>query len=145
MTPDLSHLSNSEFVAYLDKHSSDPCVNRLVRIMQSMTDIKFDLESVGMNPDSNMFAEDGEYLAPSNYILSLRDNINLLNELLSEANTEIDRLSKRTVLELIDSLRVDIQQLTIRAIDAETRARVAVDQKQIALDKLKMWSILATE
>ena len=153
MTMNLNHLSNSEFISYLDKHSVDPVVLRLVNIISHPIDgLLPPLYNMGLDVNLHKFTKDGISITPAEYIDSLLDKITELRTMYDETwdnyITERDRadaLENRTVAELITSLQLDIQRVTNRAIDAETRARVAVDQKQIALDKLKMWSTLATE
>ena len=150
----LNHLSNSELLVYLDKHSTDPLIVRLVNIlMEKQYGLVSDLLAAGMNEQTWTFCPDSynEYY-PGQYISHLQDKLDhALDDLehseflLKQANEEIDEFKARTVAELIAELHTEVRAANFRADEAEKWRRKAQEEVQTTRDKMKVWRALTTD
>jgi hypothetical protein len=150
----INHLSNSELLVYLDKHSTDPLIVRLVNIlMEKQYGLVSDLLAAGMNEQTWTFCPDNynEYY-PGQYISHLRDKLDhALDDLehseflLKQANEEIDELKARTVAELIAELHTEVRTANFRADEAEKWRRKAQVEVETTRDKMKVWRALTTD
>jgi hypothetical protein len=150
----LNHLSNSELLVYLDKHSTDPLIVRLVNIlMEKQYGLVSDLLAAGMNEQTWTFCPDSyNEFYPGQYISHLRDKLDhALDDLedcefqLKQAKEEIDELKARTVAELIAELHTEVRTANFRADEAEKWRRKAQDEVQATRDKMKVWRALTTD
>jgi hypothetical protein len=150
----LNHLSNSELLVYLDKHSTDPLIVRLVNIlMEKQYGLVSDLLAAGMNEQTWTFCPDSyNEFYPGQYISHLRDKLDhALDDLehseflLKQANEEIDELKARTVAELIAELHVEVRTANFRADEAEKWRRKAQQEVETTRDKMKVWRALTTD
>ena len=150
----LDHLSNSELLVYLDKHSTDPLIVRLVNIlMEKQYGLVSDLLAAGMNEQTWTFSPDNynEYY-PGQYISHLRNELDYAKDeledrefQLKQAKMEIEELKARTVAELIAELHVEVRTANFRADEAEKWKRKAQEEVQTTRDKMKVWRALTTD
>jgi hypothetical protein len=150
----LNHLSNSELLVYLDKHSTDPLIVRLVNIlMEKQYGLVSDLLAAGMNEQTWTFSPDNynEYY-PGQYISHLHNELDYANDelkhrefLLKQANEEIVELKARTVAELIAELHQEVRTANFRADEAEKWKRKAQQEVETTRDKMKVWRALTTD
>ena len=150
----INHLSNSELLVYLDKHSTDPLIVRLVNfLMEKLYGLVSHLLAAGMNEQTWTFCPDNynEYY-PGQYISHLRDKLDhALDDLehseflLKQANEEIDELKARTVAELIAELHTEVRTANFRADEAEKWRRKAQVEVETTRDKMKVWRALTTD
>jgi uncharacterized protein YgfB (UPF0149 family) len=150
----LNHLSNSELLVYLDKHSTDPLIVRLVNIlMEKQYGLVSDLLAAGMNEQTWTFSPDNynEYY-PGQYISHLHNELDYAKDeledcefQLKQAKKEIEDLKARTVAELIAELHQEVRTANFRADEAEKWKRKAQQEVQDTKDKMKVWRALTTD
>ena len=150
----LNHLSNSELLVYLDKHSTDPLIVRLANIlMEKQYGLVSDLLAAGMNEQTWTFSPDNynEYY-PGQYISHLHNELDYVKDelkhcefQLKQAKEEIIELKARTVAELIAELHVEVRTANFRADEAEKWRRKAQEEVQTTRDKMKVWRALTTD
>ena len=154
MNMNFNHLSDDELLRYLDKHNTDPLMQRVVDIlMHKQHGIISDLVESGMNPETWTFRPDGynEYY-PGQYVSHLENTVSSIEEdlqcvqyELEDAKDEIKKLKARTVAELISELHQEIKNSNYLIAQAEKARDAAKEQEKVALSKLKMWTILSTD
>ena len=150
----LNHLSNSELLVYLDKHSTDPLIVRLANIlMEKQYGLVSDLLAAGMNEQTWTFSPDNynEYY-PGQYISHLHNELDYVKDelkhcefQLKQAKEEIIELKARTVAELIAELHVEVRTANFRADEAEKWRRKAQEEVETTRDKMKVWRALTTD
>jgi hypothetical protein len=150
----LDHLSNSELLVYLDKHSTDPLIVRLVNIlMEKQYGLVSDLLAAGMNEQTWTFCPDSyNEFYPGQYISHLRDKLDYaLDDLedcefqLKQAKEEIEELRARTVAQLIAELHAEVTTARYLADEAEQRRRNMIDEVETTRNKMKVWRALTTD
>jgi hypothetical protein len=150
----LNHLSSSELLVYLDKHSTDPLMVRLANIlMEKQYGLVSDLLAAGMNEQTWTFSPDNynEYY-PGQYISHLhneldyaKDELKYCEFQLKQAKDEIKDLKARTVAELIAELHQEVRTANFRADEAEKWKRKAQQEVETTRDKMKVWRALTTD
>jgi hypothetical protein len=150
----LNHLSNSELLVYLDKHSTDPLIVRLVNIlMEKQYGLVSDLLAAGMNEQTWTFCPDSynEYY-PGQYISHLHNELDYAKDelkdcefQLQQAKKEIEDLKARTVAELIAELHQEVRTANFRTEEAEKWRRKAQQEVEATRDKMKVWRALTTD
>ena len=150
----LNHLSSSELLVYLDKHSTDPLMVRLANIlMEKQYGLVSDLLAAGMNEQTWTFSPDNynEYY-PGQYISHLHNELDYAKDelkdcefQLQQAKKEIEELKARTVAELIAELHQEVRTANFRADEAEKWRRKAQQEVQDTKDKMKVWRALTTD
>jgi hypothetical protein len=150
----LNHLSNSELLVYLDKHSTDPLIVRLVNIlMEKQYGLVSDLLAAGMNEQTWTFSPDSyNEFYPGQYISHLKNELDsIYDELedcqfkLSQAELEIKDLNARTVGQLIAELHQEVRDANLRTDEAEKWRRKAQQEVETTRDKMKVWRALTTD
>ena len=134
----LLHLTDTELLDYLDKFSDDPLILRLVRMQTPYAEVLDDLVRAGANDD---FQFDNCY-SPSEYIHHLENEIEYLSCELAESQKEVAKLQARTVLEIMAELKNDIEATNNEVRRARLDVGKALQERDEALKKLKMWTTL---
>lgn len=145
MAMNLNNLTDNELIEYIIKHDDDPIRVRLATHMQRVSGaIIDDLLDAGMDDTWCNFRSDingGEY-HPGKYIIHLENEVEYLNDRLSDADKEIKNLQARTVMEVFAELKQEIKtaeyQKELAIKDRQAAERKAEDMKH----KLDMWAIL---
>ena len=145
MAMNLNNLTDNELIDYIIKHDDDPIRVRLATHMQRVSGaIIDDLLDAGMDDtwcNFNSVVNGGEY-HPGKYIIHLENEVEYLNNRLSDVDKEIKNLQARTVMEVFAELKQEIKtieyakELAIK--DRQAAERKAEDMKH----KLDMWAIL---
>ena len=150
----LDHLTNDELLLYLDKHSTDPLIQRLVNVLlEKQHGLISDLLAAGMDEQTWTFSPDNyNNYYPGQYISHLHNEVDYITrELedcqfkLSQAELEIKNLKARTVAELIAELHQEVVTANFRADDAEKSRKRAHEEVQLTRDKMKVWRALSTD
>ena len=150
----LNHLSSSELLVYLDKHSTDPLMVRLANIlMEKQYGLVSDLLAAGMNEQTWTFSPDNynEYY-PGQYISHLHNELDYAKDelkdcefQLKQAKKEIEDLKARNVAQLIAELHVEVTTANLRADEADKWRRKAQQEVETTRDKMKVWRALTTD
>jgi hypothetical protein len=156
----LNHLSDVELLRYLDLTSTDPTIIRLINMLSAPNGgLVGDLVEAGMDPNTWVFTEDYQDYFPGEYITHLQKMVDyeqqdrvIAESDLADMREEVDRLSRRSVTQLL----VDAEQ-AIGTAEANHRyavreaekAHEVIDRVQAENRHLKeqlgMWNILGTE
>lgn len=123
-------LSDSEFCRRLWLENPDPVVQRLLTMMEDLSEWKEAMDD---------FAEPWEI---KDDIRELEDENEYLRAQLSEVNDKLKKLEARTVVDLISDLRLQIYQKDDRARRAEAEKEAAMTSEATMRSKLDMWAVL---
>lgn len=144
----LNHLSDSEFIEYMDRYSDDPHIKRLVSIRRDQYShlVKNLVEYCGM--DEYDFTFDNGQDA-SEYIQSLQSDLNSANDLYSDMRKDFENLevkyAERTVVNLISSMQEKIDNKDRELSRSFDRMKTLEASEKTALSKLKIWTALSTD
>jgi hypothetical protein len=156
----LNHLSDVELLRYLDLTSTDPLVKRLINMLSAPNGgLVGDLVEAGMDPNTWVFTDDHQDYYPGDYITHLQkmvayaeDDRAVAEMDLADAREELDKLSRRTVTELlVDAQRAidSAKSNHLYAVREAEKAHEVIDKVQAENRHLKeqlgMWNILGTE
>lgn len=136
----MNHLSDNELIDYVIKHDPDPIRVRLATHMQRVAGaIIDDLVDAGM--DDVWCTFENSY-HPGQYIRHLENEIEYLNDQLSQNLKEINELKARTVMDLIAELKQDIKTAEWSMKEAYREANAAREERDNMKHKMDMWAIL---
>jgi uncharacterized protein YdcH (DUF465 family) len=150
----LSHLTNAEFLDRLYYTSQDPVIHRLIGMVLTPDGLYNELVSAGMDPDTETFSTKdwtlwGDHMSPGEYIQHLektvdyqRQEANDMSHRVDELEQEVNRLSTRSVVEMMQSMLQEHDQMANklqRAHQDITDAEARADHLSSQLD---MWTKL---
>jgi hypothetical protein len=150
----LNYLSNDELLEYLDKHSTDPLILRLVKVlMEKQYGLVGDLLAAGMDEQTWTFSPDNyNKYYPGQYISHLENSVDYANDelkhcefQLKQAKQEIEDLKACTVAQLIADLHQEVTTARHLADEAEKRRRSMLHEVETTRDKMKVWRALTTD
>lgn len=149
----LSHLTEKELVVYLDKHSTDPVVRRLVDIMMGKHEgLVTELVEVGMHPEDWEFIHDHQYYKPGAYIEflikelhSTEDELYIREREFEDLEVELRKLKARTVLEWMDELKEELRRSDYERDQARQERDSARISEQNMKSKMKVWRALTED
>lgn len=149
----LSHLTEKELVGYLDKHSTDPVVRRLVDIMMGkQVGLVTELVEVGMHTENWEFLHDYQDYTPGAYIEFLRkelqsteDELYIREREFEDLEVELRKLKARTVLEWMDELKEELRRSDYERDQARQERDSARISEQNMKSKMKVWRALTED
>jgi hypothetical protein len=156
----LNHLTDVELLRYLDLTSTDPLIKRLINMLSAPNGgLVGDLVEAGMDPNTWAFTDDHQDYYPGDYITHLQkmvsyaeDELVVVEIDLADARNEVDRLSTRSVTELLADAQRAIESAKSNhsyAVREAEKAHEVIDKVQAENRHLKeqlgMWNILGTE
>jgi hypothetical protein len=150
----LNHLTNNELLEYLDKHSTDPLIKRLVNVlMEKQYGLVSDLLAAGMDEQTWTFSPDNyNKYYPGQYISHLHNELDYADDelkdcefQLKQAKKEIEDLKARNVAQLIAELHQEVRDANLRTAEAEKWRRKAQEEVETTRDKMKVWRALTTD
>ena len=133
-------MSDTEFMHYLDLHSDDPLVRRLIGVLERTRGALIDdLVDAGMDAQDWTFGDGWSQSSPGQYIQELRherdqaeSDLQLAQHELEEVIRDRDELKTRTIMQFIE----EVQQEKRVSMD---KVRMAQEQtKQIAQENAKL-------
>lgn len=147
----LDFLTDDELIRYLDNHSTDPLIRRLVKIFVENDDMIFkQLVDAGMDRDGR-FETDYEYKPVGEYIEYLRSEVAYYQREAEELEYKLDdekekskSLGARSIVEVMAELREQIRFVDQKAQIAERERQQAVEARDLAREQLKAWNHLRT-
>ena len=141
----LNHLTDNELIDYIIKNDDDPIRVRLATHMQRVSGaIIDDLLDAGMDDTWCNFRSDingGEY-HPGQYIRHLENEVDYLQNEVSQNLKEIENLKARTIMDLISELKQEIKTAEWSRDEAIRERNHAKEHESIMKNKLDMWAIL---
>lgn len=144
MDMNLNHLKDDELVQYIIKHDNDPIRIRLAKYMDDMPGFILDsLEHAGMDPETCLF-DNGLY-DPGQYIRHLENEIEFLQNELSDALDKIREREALTVSELLEEMLNENRRLQIRIRNSDEDRRKAEAANELTQSKMKVWRAISTD
>lgn len=141
----LNHLTDNELIDHIIKYDEDPVRVRLATHMQRVSGaIIDDLVDAGMDEVWCTFESvvNCSNYHPGQYVRHLENEVEYLNDKLSDANKEIKELQARTIMDLIGELKQEIKTAEWCTKEANRELQVARENEQKMKSKLDMWAIL---
>ena len=134
-----------ELVHYLDLHSDDPVVRRLVSLF-SNDSLVADLVDAGMDPETLMFQIDWGHESPGEYIQSLRnslsdaeDEASQLRYRCEDLEEQLEQLKTRSIMDFIDEVRHVKRNSEELVRDAMKTINAYKDENESLKEKIDMW------
>lgn len=143
-----NNLSPKELVNYLDLHSEDPVVRRLIELLQEGS-IVGELVEAGMDPNFNTFKDDWQDYSPGAYIEHLRSDLDYYvresDELQSQVydlEKEITRLSTTSLVKFIADVHGQLESAKMSEQRAVNKAETERKLRKEAEQKFEFWEKL---
>lgn len=135
------HLLIEELIDHVLMFSTDPIARRLAHHIASETidDLVDDLARAGMDAKTCMF---DDIYSPGTYIRNLEYEVADLQSTLDKANEELERLSTRTMLSVMQELQHEVDEVRAGMQRQNANIRALEEAKYELTKKLDMWSIL---
>lgn len=141
----LNHLTDDELIDYVIRYDNDPIRVKLATVMQRTKGAIMDvLLDAGMDEtfcEFRSIVNDGSY-HPGQYVRHLENEIEYLQDRLSQELKEIESLKARTVADLIQELNEQIETEKYNVRVAREYQQQAEAKEKEWRHKLDMWSIL---
>ena len=135
------HLLIEELIDHVLMFSTDPIARRLAHHIASETidDLVDDLARAGMDAKTCMF---DDIYSPGTYIRNLEYEVADLRSTLDKANEELERLSTRTMLSVMQELQHEVDEVRAGMQRQNANIKALEEAKYELTKKLDMWSIL---
>ena len=143
-------MSDHELMHYLDLHSEDPVVRRLIGVLaRTRGALINDLEAAGMDSQSWTFGEGWNKLSPGQYIEELRndveraeDELRLAQDELSGMLDECERLKTRTIMQFIEEVQSEKRISKTNADEAYKEAARVRQENAKLREQIDMWGAM---
>jgi hypothetical protein len=143
-------MSDHELMHYLDLHSTDPVVRRLIGVLaRTRGALINDLEAVGMDSQSWTFGEGWNKFSPGQYIEELRndveraeDELRLAQDELSGMLDECERLKTRTIMQFIEEVHSEKRISKANADEAYKEAARVRQENAKLREQIDMWGAM---
>jgi hypothetical protein len=143
-------MSDHELMHYLDLHSTDPVVRRLIGVLaRTRGALINDLEAVGMDSQSWTFGEGWNKFSPGQYIEELRndverseDELRLAQDELSGMLDECERLKTRTIMQFIEEVQSEKRISKANADEAYKEAARVRQENAKLREQIDMWGAM---
>ena len=143
-------MSDFELLHYLDLHSEDPVIRRLVNFLSNTRGgLITDLEAAGMDPHTWQFETEWQHMYPGDYIQQLRrDRDELESDLeytkykLEEAETELDEMKTRTIMDFVQEVWQEKKEATFKVQEARKEVAEIKEQNAKLREQIDMWGRL---
>ena len=138
-------MTSRELLHYLDLYSTDPVVQRLVKLLQEESVVQ-ELVDAGMDPVTRTFEDDWEKYSPGQYIEQLRINVNSYRQdaeyweaNCDRAEQDRDKFKARSVAKLL--MEAENERASAYSAKAASEAEVRRLQKlnDDLTEKIDMW------
>lgn len=135
------HLLIEELINHVLMFSTDPVARRLAQHITSglVDDLVDDLARAGMDAKTCMF---DDIYSPGTYIRNLEYDVADLRTELDKAHNEVERLSTRTMLSVMQELQHEVDEVRAGMQRQNANIRALEEAKYELTKKLDMWSIL---
>jgi hypothetical protein len=140
-------MSDVELLHYMDLHSEDPVIRRLVNFLSNTRGgLIADLEAAGMDPHTWQFETEWQHMYPGDYIQQLRrDRDELESDLdhtkykLEEAETELNELKTRTIMDFVNEVWQEKKTATFKVTEAMKEVEQVKEQNAKLKEQIDMW------
>ena len=135
------HLLIEELIDHVLMFSTDPVARRLAHHIASglVDDLVDDLARAGMDAKTCMF---DDIYSPGTYIRNLEYDVADLRDELDKANQELERLSTRTMLSVMQELQREADEVRVGMQRQYASIRALEESNAELTRKLDMWGRL---
>lgn len=143
-------MSDFELLHYLDLHTDDPVIRRLVNFLSNTRGgLITDLEAAGMDPHTWQFETEWQSMYPGDYIQQLRRDLDEAESdlahtkyKLEEAETELDELKTRSIMDFVQEVWQEKKTATFKVQEALKEAKAQKEENDLLKEKIDMWGRL---
>ena len=140
-------MTDVELLNYLDIYSDDPLIRRIVRVLERTRGaLLTDLENAGMDPVTWQFETDWQHLYPGDYIIHLRNELDVLDrdaeelrQQLFESERERDELKTRTIMDFVQEVWQEKRTAGYIVSEAQAEANAQRKENERLKEQLDMW------
>ena len=134
-----------ELIHYLDLYNTDPMVHRLIQRLDH-SDLRLELEAVGMDPVSGQFKDDYTDYTPGEYIEQLRrdreyshEEVDDLRYKYEHLKDKYDELKTRSIMQFIEEVKQE--QRANQELVKESMATIQAFKKENERlkEQIDMW------
>ena len=143
-------MSDAEFMHYLDLHSDDPLVRRLIGVLERTRGALIDdLVDAGMDVQDWTFGDGWSRSSPGQYIQELRlerdqaeSDFRLAQHELEEAIHERDELKTRNIMQFIEEVHAEKKSIQVKADAAYREANRVREENDKLREQIDMWGAM---
>lgn len=143
-------MSDAEFMHYLDLHSEDPLVRRLIGVLERTRGALIDdLVDAGMDAQDWTFGDGWSRSSPGQYIQELRherdqaeSDLRLAQHELEEAIHERDELKTRNIMQFIEEVHAEKKSIQVKADAAYREANRVREENDKLREQIDMWGAM---
>ncbi len=145
-----SAMNDHEVLHYLDIHSDDPLIRRLVNsLTRTRGALVDDLVDAGMDAQHWTFGDGWDKSSPGQYIQELQhrldqaeSDLRLAQRELEDMQDECDRLRARTIMDFIEEVQQEKANSASRANEAWKEAARVREENAKLREQIDMWGSL---
>lgn len=140
-------MSDFELLHYLDLHSEDPVIRRLVNFLSNTRGgLITDLEAAGMDPHTWQFETDWQHMYPGDYIQQLRrdlEEVEANHRWLQDDHHELEdkynELKTRTIMDFVQEVWQEKKAATQKVQEAQKEINQVREQNDKLKEQIDMW------
>ena len=140
-------MTDFELLHYLDLHSEDPVIRRLVDFLSNTRGgLITDLEAAGMDPHTWQFETNWQHMYPGDYIQKLRGDLAEVESTLSwlqddhqELQDKYNELKTRSIMDFVQEVWQEKKTATFKVQEALKEAKAQKEENDRLREKIDMW------
>jgi hypothetical protein len=143
-------MTDFELLHYLDLHSEDPVIRRLVNFLSNTRGgLITDLEAAGMDPHTWQFETDWQSMYPGDYIQKLRGDLEEVQSTLSwlqddhhELEDKYNELKTRSIMDFVQEVWQEKKSATAKVQQAQEEINQVKKQNDKLKEQIDMWAAM---
>lgn len=143
-------MSDFELLHYLDLHTDDPVIRRLVNFLSNTRGgLITDLEAAGMDPHTWQFETEWQHMYPGDYIQQLRrdleeveTNLRWLQDDHHELEDKYNELKTRTIMDFVQEVWQEKKAATQKVQEAQKEINQVREQNDKLKEQIDMWAAM---
>ena len=143
-------MTDFELLHYLDLHSEDPVIRRLVNFLSNTRGgLISDQEEAGMDPHTWQFETDWQHLYPGDYIQQLRRDLDEAESDLTRTKYELedleekyDQLKTKSIMDFVQEVNNERLRASLTASEARKEADKQREENAKLREKIDMWAAM---
>lgn len=140
-------MSDFELLHYLDLHTDDPVIRRLVNFLSNTRGgLITDLEAAGMDPHTWQFETDWQHMYPGDYIQQLRrdleeveTNLRWLQDDHHELEDKYNELKTRSIMDFVQEVWQEKKTATYKVQEAQKESAKVKEENAKLREQIDMW------
>jgi len=143
-------MTDFELLHYLDLHSEDPVIRRLVNFLSNTRGgLITDLEAAGMDPHTWQFETDWQSMYPGDYIQKPRGDLEEVQSTLSwlqddhhELEDKYNELKTRSIMDFVQEVWQEKKSATAKVQQAQEEINQVKKQNDKLKEQIDMWAAM---